>query len=82
MITRGNFEIFTMATDGSDVTQVTNTEDEYGQGAVQSFNPTWSPVGLQVAFDGYRGLYEASEVYIIDVDGTDERRLTSNQDQC
>jgi uncharacterized repeat protein (TIGR02543 family) len=78
----GNFEIFTMATDGSDVTQVTNTEDEYGQGAIQSYNPTWSPDGLQVAFDGYRGLYEASEVYIIDVDGTDERRLTSNEDQA
>jgi hypothetical protein len=49
----GNFEIFTMAIDGSDVTQITVTKDPFGQFDVQSFNPTWSPDGLQIAFDGY-----------------------------
>ena len=74
----GNFEIFTMAIDGSDVRQVTETQDPFDQGGVQSSNPTWSPDGSQIAFDGYRGLYEASEIYAINVDGSGERRITSS----
>ena len=76
----GNFEIFTMAIDGSDVRQVTVTADPWQQGAVQSYNPTWSHDGLQIAFDGYRELYGASEIYAINVDGTGEYRVTSNAD--
>jgi Tol biopolymer transport system component len=78
----GNFEIFTMAIDGSDVRQVTVTEDPFAQGAVQSYNPTWSPDGLQIAFDGYRGLYQASQIYAINADGTGERAVTSSADQA
>ena len=76
----GNFEIFTMAIDGSAVRQVTVTADPWQQGAVQSYNPTWSPDGLQIAFDGYRELYGASEIYAINVDGTGEYRVTSSAD--
>jgi Tol biopolymer transport system component len=76
----GNFEIFTMATDGSNVRQVTVTADPWQQGSVQSYNPTWSPDGLQIAFDGYRESFGASEIYAINVDGTGEYRVTSNAD--
>jgi uncharacterized repeat protein (TIGR02543 family) len=76
----GNFEIFTMAIDGSAVRQVTVTSDPFGQGAVQSYNPTWSPDGLQIAFDGYRELYGASGIYAINVDGTGEYEVTSDAD--
>jgi Tol biopolymer transport system component len=76
----GNFEIFTMAIDGSAVHQVTVTADPFGQGAIQSYNPTWSPDGLQIAFDGYRELYGASGIYAINVDGTGEHEVTSDAD--
>jgi hypothetical protein len=76
----GNFEIFTMAIDGAGVTQVTTTEDPFAQGSIQSYNPTWAPDGTQLAFDGYRGAYEASEIYVINVDGTGERQVTSDAD--
>jgi Tol biopolymer transport system component len=78
----GNFEIFTMAIDGSDVRQVTVTEDPWGQGSVQSYNPTWSHDGLQIAFDGYREPYSASGIYAINVDGTGEYEVTSDADQA
>ena len=78
----GNFEVFTMDIDGANVTQITVTVDPFGQAAVQSFNPTWSPDGLEIAFDGYRGLFEASEIYAIKSDGTGERRVTSPVDQA
>lgn len=75
-----NFEIFTMGIDGSNVRQVTVTEDPWGQGSFQSYNPTWSPDGLQIAFDGYREAFGASEIYVINADGTGEYRVTSPAD--
>jgi hypothetical protein len=41
----GDFEIFVMNADGSDVTRVTNT-------TAQNFDPIWSPDGKQIAPPG------------------------------
>src|SRR5712692_8841878 len=63
----GNFEIFVMNADGSDVTRVTNT-------TAQNFDPIWSPDGTQIAFGGLRaGVFE---VLVINADGTGETQLT------
>jgi len=65
----GDFEIYTMAPDGSDVRQVTDND-------VRDWQPTWSPDGKKLAFASFRdGDYE---IFTINVDGTDERQITDN----
>ncbi len=39
-------------------------------------NPTWSPDGSRIAFEG--GTYPSREIYIMNVDGTDVKRLTDH----
>ena len=64
------YEIFTMDTDGGEPMQITNNRHD-------SFSPTWSPDGHQIAFN--RG----SHIYVIDADGENLRQLTrhKNNDQ-
>lgn len=65
----GNREIFTMKSDGSDLTNLTNNPatDE---------SPAWSPDGAQIAFvsdrDGGR------DIYLMDADGNNVRKLTDS----
>ena len=58
----GNWDIYTMAADGSDVQQVTFVTPEHDWEYVQSFEPTWSPDATQIAFTAYRADYMTSEV--------------------
>ena len=59
-------ELFVMNTDGSGVTQVTsNTTEDYTAG--------WSPNGLELVFNRVAG--GTSAIYIIGVNGANERRL-------
>jgi Tol biopolymer transport system component len=63
----GDFEIFIMNSDGSDVTQLTSN------GADDSW-PRWSPNGRWIAFhSNVDGNYE---IYVIRPDGTDLTRVT------
>lgn len=63
----GNFEIFVMNADGSDVTRVTNT-------TTQNFGPIWSPDGKQIVFGSFRaGVFE---VIVMNADGMGETQLT------
>jgi len=63
----GDFEIYTMASNGSDVRQLTANESD-------DWNPAWSPDGTRIAFifgpDGGR------EIYTMAPDGSDVRQLT------
>jgi Tol biopolymer transport system component len=65
----GNFEIYTMNSDGTNVRRLTNTPQA-------DLNPSWSPDGTEIVFtserDGNR------EVYIMNADGSDVRRLTND----
>lgn len=68
----GNYEIFTMAADGSDVRQVTFVEPGAFSDFVHSFEPTWSPDGTQIGFTGYRDTPFTAEIYMVPVDATAE----------
>jgi Tol biopolymer transport system component len=69
----GNFEIYTMSEDGSDVTRL--TEDD-----ANDFEPSWSPDGEKIAFVSFRDGSNNMEIYVMDADGTDQTRLTDNDD--
>jgi TolB protein len=64
----GNWDIFTMALDGSDVRQVTTAPEN-------DLAPAWSPDGTQLAFESNR---EGNvEIYIVDAGGGVARNITN-----
>lgn len=67
-----HYEIYTMAADGSDVRQVSFVSAGGPGDFVQSFEPTWSPDGTQLAFTGYRPSPFTPEIYGVPVEATAE----------
>jgi len=79
----GNDEIYVMSADGSNVKQLTNTPGTAANRA--SSQPDWSPDGKRIAFNstGDRSSddwQEVIELYTMDADGSDVRRLTYTTD--
>lgn len=68
----GSMNIYTMKADGSDVQQVTKTNGSYNGG------PFFSPDGTQIVFRSDRNEPDYLQVYVINVDGSEERQLTDN----
>lgn len=65
----GNFEIYSMDTDGGAQTRLTeNTSEDY--------SPTWSPDGGRLAFVSTRD--GNAEIYVMNADGANQTRLTNN----
>ena len=64
----GDFQIYVMNPDGSDVTRVTNSPGG-------NLDPVWAPDGKRIAFASFRT--GRSEVFAINVDGTGETQLTT-----
>lgn len=63
-------DVYTMRSDGSGVTKVTDSRGWSGE-------PAWSPDGSVIAFSGDRGLVPARPaIYVIRPDGTGLRRVT------
>ena len=63
-------DIFTMAVDGSDLRQLTDT-------ATTEIDPTWSPDGRQIAFTG-QGDDNKWNIYAMNEDGSGRTQLTFN----
>jgi hypothetical protein len=65
----GNYEIYVMNADGSNVTNLTNH-------AAHDASPAWSPDGSRIAFHSYRdGNYD---IYVMNADGSKVTRLTNH----
>ena len=65
----GNFDIYVMDTDGSNVTRLTNHPE-------LDVTPAWSPDGSHIAFSSFRdGNFE---IYVMDADGSNVTRLTNH----
>jgi hypothetical protein len=70
----GDYEIYTMRPDGSDVRQVTDNR-------LDEAMPVWSPDGTSIAFTGAVGDSDDAlvhEVFVMRADGSDQKRLTDN----
>ena len=65
--------VHVMNEDGSNLRQLTHIPD--GSWPIGAWSPTWSPNGEQIAFVSNRN--DESNVYIINADGQNERRITT-----
>jgi Tol biopolymer transport system component len=62
--------IYTVNIDGRELTRLTN------EGS--SGSPTWSPDGKQIAFSSKRESDRSFKIWVMNVDGSNQRRLTDN----
>jgi TolB protein len=65
----GNFDIYVMNRDGSNVRRLTTNP-------ASDVSPTWSPTGTQIAFASDRTGTGSPEVFIMDADGLNQRQLS------
>lgn len=66
----GYADIFVVDADGSKVTQLTYTEQN-------DYNPAWAPDGHEIVFHSTREHPPVSQIYVMNADGSDQTRLTS-----
>jgi uncharacterized repeat protein (TIGR02543 family) len=76
----GNYEIFSIALDGSDLVQVTDSVAPNAWDSYTSYGPTWSPDGAQIAFSATRE-WSSVELFVTNADGSGgETKLTDPAD--
>jgi len=70
-------EIYTMKENGTEVTQLTHPDRPFPLNRTSAGGPVFSPGGGKIAFhDGRDG---DGEIFMINADGTDEKKLTQNR---
>jgi Tol biopolymer transport system component len=69
----GDDDIYLMSPDGSDVRQLTNEQR-------RDYEPDASPDGKRIVFASQRASGDSSQLHLMDVDGTNVRRLTFGAD--
>jgi len=67
----GNFEIYSMNSDGTGAARLTNNP------AMDAF-PAWSPDNTKIAFTSNRDGFFNFEIYVMNADGSSPTRLTTN----
>ncbi len=65
-------EIFVMNTDGTGITNISNSREN-------DRHPAWSPDGTQIVFTSKRDSH--SQISIMDKDGSEQRRLTYSEEK-
>ena len=73
-VENGNFDIFVMRADGSNLQRITHSDRVEAR-------PVWSPDGRKIAFHGNAnesGSYSDFEIYVMDAGGDNVVRLTTN----
>ncbi len=75
----GGAQIITMEPDGSQRTAITSGGGE-GSPAhpYPAYEPAWSPDGSRIAFRGFWGHGEESDLFVMNADGSAVRQLTTN----
>jgi Tol biopolymer transport system component len=67
------FDVVTIAPDGTGFVNLTpGAEPSYASDE----HPSWSPDGTRIAFDSHRDSNTSTEIYVMNADGSDPRRLT------
>ncbi len=66
----GNPEIYTMESDGSNQTRLTNNPG-------YDISPKWSPDGTKIAFLR-SNVFQYDDIYVMNADGSNQTRLTNN----
>jgi Tol biopolymer transport system component len=78
----GDFDIYVMDADGSNVRQLTKNEPE-GENEADDGSPSWSPDGRRIAFTSTRDHegdgFDSEELYVMEADGDGHTRLTENK---
>ena len=69
----GNWEIYVINADGSNLANLTNSPEQDGAGGV-----TWSPNGLFVAFTRSSAVNGAQQLWVMNADGSDASRLAEH----
>lgn len=65
----GNWNIYVINSDGSNLTRLTNHQDD-------DWDPAWSPDGRRIAFVARR--HDINEIYVMTADGKQQTRLIRN----
>ena len=69
----GRVTLVTVAPDGT-LRNLTPGDDP----ATADMDPSWSPDGTRIAFDSRRDGHVLPEIYVMNADGSDQRRLTTD----
>jgi Tol biopolymer transport system component len=77
----GDYDIYVMDADGSNVQNLTTAFDEpFPSDCCDDTSPAWSPDGTKIAFSSSRDGVNGNQVYVMDADGSNQVRLTAPEE--